>query len=199
MNETQGRAAFQPAPRTHPTDDGALLTMEERAIMIALRLVHILAGLFWVGAMVTLTAFFAPAVRASGPAAGKIMIELMLKRKLRVWLTSAMGLTVLSGILMMWRLDVVTHHAWIRTASGKTLMFGALAALIAGFAGGAVAGPANQRLATIGQSVGAGGGTPTQDQQTEMAKLQKRSGLAMRLTVVFVLIAAGAMAVARYV
>lgn len=173
--------------------------MEERAIMIVLRLVHILAGLFWVGAMVTLTAFLVPAVRASGPGAGKVMIELMLKRKLRVWLTSAMGLTVLSGILMMWRLDVVTHHAWIRTGSGKTLMFGALAALIAGIAGGAVAGPANQRLATIGASVGAGGGAPTADQQAEMARLQKRAGLGMRLTVIFVLVAAGAMAVARYV
>jgi uncharacterized membrane protein len=171
--------------------------MDERAIMIVLRLFHILAGLFWVGGMVTLTAFLVPAVRASGPGAGKVMIELMLKRKFRIWLTSAMGLTILSGILMMWRLDVVTHHAWIRTGSGKTLMFGALAALIAGIAGGAVAGPANQRLATIGAS--AGGGAPTAEQQAEMARLQKRAGLGMRLTVIFVLIAAGAMAVARYV
>jgi uncharacterized membrane protein len=172
--------------------------MEERTIMIALRLVHILAGLFWVGAMVTLTGFLAPAVRVIGPDTGKLMIELMLKRKLRVWLSSAMGLTVLSGILMMWRLDVVTHHAWIRTASGKTLVFGALAALIAGIAGGAMAGPANQRLATIGQSIGTAGGRPTTEQQTEMARLQKRAGVAMRLTVAFLLIAAGAMAVARY-
>jgi uncharacterized membrane protein len=172
--------------------------MEERAIMIALRLVHILAGLFWVGAMVILTAFLAPAVRVVGPDASKLMIELMLKRKLRVWLTSAMGLTILSGFLMMWRLDVVTHHAWIRTASGKTFLFGALAALIAGIAGGAVAGPANKRLATLGQSVGAAGGRPTAEQQAEIARLQKRSGVAMRLTVIFLLVAAGAMAVARY-
>ena len=172
--------------------------MEERAIMIGLRLIHILAGLFWVGAMVTLTGFLAPAVRVIGPDAGKLMIELMLKRKLRVWLSSAMGLTVLSGILMMWRLDVVTHHAWIRTASGKTLVFGALAALIAGIAGGAVAGPANQRIAMLGQSFGAAGGRPTAEQQAEMARLQKRSGVAMRLTVIFLLVAAGAMAVARY-
>ena len=194
-----GAAARNLRSRAHANDEGVPHTMEERAIMIVLRLVHILAGLFWVGGMVTLTAFLVPAVRASGPAAGKVMIELMLKRKLRVWLTSAMGLTILSGILMMWRLDVVTHHAWIRTASGKTLMFGALAALIAGIAGGAVAGPANQRLATIGASVGAGGGAATAEQQAEMARLQKRAGVGMRLTVIFVLVAAGAMAVARYV
>ena len=168
--------------------------MEERAIMIVLRLVLIFAGLFWVGGMVTLTAFLVPAVRASGPAAGKVMVELMLRRKLRVWLTGAMGLTVLSGILMMWRLDVVTHHTWIRTSTGKTLLFGALAALVAGIAGGAVAGPANQRLAAIGA-----GGAPTPEQQAEMAKLQRRAGVGMRLTVIFVLVAAGAMAVARYV
>jgi len=194
-----GRPFPEPGHGIHANDDGVPPTMDERAIMIVLRLVHILAGLFWVGGMVTLTAFLVPAVRASGPAAGKVMIELMLKRKLRVWLTSAMGLTVLSGILMMWRLDVVTHHAWIRTGSGKTLMFGALAALIAGIAGGAVAGPANQRLATIGASVGTAGGAPTSEQQAEMARLQKRAGLGMRLTVIFVLVAAGAMAVARYV
>jgi uncharacterized membrane protein len=173
--------------------------MDERVIMIVLRLFHILAGLFWVGAMVTLTGFLAPAVRTLGPAGGKLMIELMLRRKLRIWLTGAMGLTVLSGILMMWRLDVVTHHAWIQTHSGKTLLFGALAALLGGIAGGAVAGPANQRIATLGASIGASGGPPTADQQAEMARLQKRSGIAMRLTVAFILVAAAAMAVARYV
>lgn len=168
--------------------------MEERTIMIALRLVHILAGLFWVGAMVTMAAFVGPAVRDSGPAGGRVMGELMGRRKLRLWMTGAMGLTVLSGILMLWRLDVVTHHAWIRTASGRTILFGALAALLAGICGVAVAGPANQRLAALG----AAGGTPSAEQQAAMARLQKRAGLGMRLTVAFLLVAAAAMAVGRY-
>ena len=170
--------------------------MDERAIMIGLRLLHILAGLLWVGAMVTMVGFVTPAVRASGPAAPKIMIDLMLRRKLRIWLTSAMALTVLSGILMMWRLDVVTHHAWIQTLSGKTFAFGAIAALIAGIAGGAIAGPANKRLAMIGASLG--GSPPSAEQRTEMAALEKRAGTAAMATVTFLLIATASMAVARY-
>lgn len=172
--------------------------MEDRAIMIVLRLLHILAGLFWVGAMVTLTAFLAPAVRELGPAGGRVMADLMLRRKLRIWLTSAMGLTVLSGLLMMWRLDVVTQHAWIRTTSGKTFLFGAIAALVAGIIGGAIAGPANQKMAQLGASISAAGGPPSPEQQATMEQLRTRGTLASRLTVAFLLIAAAAMAVARY-
>jgi uncharacterized membrane protein len=172
--------------------------MEDRAIMIVLRLLHILAGLFWVGTMVTLTAFLVPVVRELGPTGGRVMADLMLRRKLRVWISGAMGLTVLSGLLMMWRLDVVTQHAWMRTTSGKTFLFGAIAALVAGIIGGAIAGPANQKLAQLGASIGAAGGPPSAEQQAAMETLRTRGTTASRLTVIFLLIAAGAMAVARY-
>ena len=172
--------------------------MDHRAVMIALRLLHILAGLLWVGAMVTLTAFLAPAVRELGPVGGKVMTELMLRRKLRVWLSLAMGVTILSGLLMMWRLDVVTQHTWIRSSSGKMFVLGAIAALVAGIVGGAIAGPANQKLAQLGTSVAAAGGPPSAEQQATMAGLRAKASTAARLTVVFLLIAVAAMAVARY-
>ena len=172
--------------------------MDDRLIMIVLRLLHILAGVLWVGSMVLMTMFLAPAIRDSGPAGVTVIGQLMGKQKLRLWLTSAMGLTVLSGILMLWRLDVVTHHAWIRTNSGKTFLFGAIAALIAGITGGAIAGPANQKMAELGASIAAAGGPPSPTQQAELARLRTRGSVASRLTVGLLLVAVAAMAVARY-
>lgn len=172
--------------------------MDDRALMIVLRILHILAGLLWVGSLSLLTMFLMPAVRDSGPAGGRVMAELMGKRKLATWLSSAGGLTILSGLLMMWRLDRVTHHAWIQTSSGKVLLAGAIAALIAGFTGGGIAGPANQKLAQLGAAAAAGGGPPSPAQQAEMERLRSRGVLGSRLTVGFLLAAAVAMAVARY-
>ena len=86
--------------------------MNENALMIVLRLVHILGGIFWVGTAVLIAWFFIPAHRSTG-AAGMIFIqELMIRRKLRFYLTLAMILTILSGLGMYARLIAVSQGQW---------------------------------------------------------------------------------------
>ena len=53
--------------------------------LVVLRIVHILAGVFWVGAVVTTILFLQPTARDVGPAAGPFMAHLAGKRHFVDW------------------------------------------------------------------------------------------------------------------
>jgi uncharacterized membrane protein len=171
--------------------------MNEPTITIVLRLIHILAGIFWVGAIFLIAGFLVPTVRASGPEGGRFMQHLMLRRRLSMFLLIAMLLTVISGFTMYGRLAAATDGAWAGTPPGIGYGLGGLAAILAAIVGGAISGPAARRMATIGQHAAQSGGLSS-DQQGEMQRLQRRSALGSRITAGLLVIAAGAMAIARY-
>jgi hypothetical protein len=171
--------------------------MSEPTITIVLRLIHILAGIFWVGAIFLIAGFLVPTVRASGPEGGRFMQHLMLRRRLSVFLLGAMLLTVLSGFIMYGRLVAATQGAWASTPPGIGYGVGGLAAILAAIVGGAISGSAARRMATLGQQASQTGGL-SPDQQAEMGRLQRRSALGSWVTAGLLAIAAGAMAIARY-
>ena len=49
-----------------------------------LRVVHVLAGAFWVGAVTFIAAFLVPAVTALGPVGGQVMEQVIQVRKASV-------------------------------------------------------------------------------------------------------------------
>ena len=171
--------------------------MDDRSITIILRLIHILAGIFWVGTLFVIAGFLMPAARASGPEGGRFMQHLMLRRRLSMFLVIAMLLTVLSGVTMYARVTAATHGAWAGTAPGIGYGVGGLAAILAAIMGGAISGPAARRLATAGQQASQAGG-PSAEQQAEIMRLQRRATLGSHITAGLLAVAAGAMAVARY-
>jgi uncharacterized membrane protein len=171
--------------------------MDERTIMIVLRLIHILAGIFWVGAIFLITSFLIPTVRATGPEGGRFMQHLMLRRRLSVFLVIAMLLTVVSGITLYARLAAATEGAWASTAPGIGYGVGGLAAILGAVIGGAISGPAARRMAALGRQAPEGGGL-SGEQQADMQRLQRRSAVGGRITAGFLAVAAGAMAIARY-
>ena len=66
-------------------------------VIVALRLIHIVVGVFWVGSVIFVAAFLAPAVRAAGPGGGAVMNQLMQNLKLHLYMVAATWLTLLSG------------------------------------------------------------------------------------------------------
>ena len=85
---------------------------------LILRLIHILAGVFWVGAIFLIAGFLLPTARATGREGGRFMQHLMLQRRLPIFLAIAMLLTVLSGFALYGRLVSATHGAWAGTPPG---------------------------------------------------------------------------------
>src|SRR5215510_9112272 len=81
--------------------------------MVVLRILHIVAGVFWVGAVLVTFLFLQPTAREIGPAAGPFMAHLAGKKKLVDWVLRAAGLTILAGALMYWRISGGLDPDWI--------------------------------------------------------------------------------------
>ena len=166
--------------------------------MVVLRVVHILAGVFWVGAALTTLLFIQPTARELGPAAGPFMMHLAGRKRLIDYVLSAAGLTVLAGLLMYWRVTGGLDLDVIGTAYGISLTIGALCAIAAFSIGVSVVRPGIMATLAIGREVAAGGGAPTPEQAAQMQTIQRRSIAAGKAIVPLLIVAVIGMAAARY-
>jgi hypothetical protein len=164
-----------------------------------LRVVHIVAGAFWVGAVTLLAFVVLPAVMALGPAGGSFMEQVTRVRKLPVILNLVIVLNILSGVALYWRDSGGFSAAWIRTGTGMTFGLGGILGIAVAILGAAVNAPAGIRLGALAGEIRASGGPPTAAQQAEVARLQNRLKNAAVVAAVVLLVATALMAVARYV
>lgn len=166
-------------------------------ILIALRLIHILAGIFWAGGGITAAAFITPSARVLGPDGGKFMQQL-LRQKFSMWMGIASILTVLAGIALYWRASLGFQIAWMIAPSGLTLTIGALAGLIASGEGQFIIAPTTARMQALAKEMQAASGPPKPEQIAEMEKLQMRLGQAGVRSAILLVISVVGMAIARY-
>lgn len=167
--------------------------------MVILRIVHILAGIFWVGSAVFFFAFVEPTARALGPDAQRFMQHMTVARRVPIMITASAALTLVAGVLLYWRDSDGFQLSWITSGTGLTFTAGALFA-IAAFALGLVAvKPRVDRLAELGGHIQAGGGPPTVEQLGEIQHIGEALRRAGTADVLLLTIAVVAMASARYV
>ena len=162
--------------------------MPDQTVMLALRIVHIVFGLFWAGTSIALAAFVIPAARGNGPAGGRLLRELMQRRRLSASLAVASALTILSGATMYWRIATDMHDAWVRSRPGLVLGFGGLTALIAFALGGGVAAPTARKLEALSRDA----------PRSILERLQSRLSRVSCAIAVLLVITATCMAIARY-
>lgn len=172
--------------------------MDERYLMIVLRLFHIVGGVLWVGAVVTLAWFVVPARTVLGESAGKFMLELMERRKLSKYIGITMGLTIVSGFAMYWRLTSVSDGAFASSRTGMVLGLGAVVAIIAAGIGGGVAGRSGRKMGQLAAQIRDGGAPPTDAQRAEISALQARQVWALRTAAALLTVTVVTMAIARY-
>ena len=164
-----------------------------------LRLVHVLAGVFWVGSAIFMAAFIAPTVRAIGPAGGQVMQQLGQVRKVPLYMMSSMALTLLSGIDLYRRASGNFSNGWAGSGPGMTFGLGGIFAILAAIVGLTMGMPTARRLGALGASIAKSGGPPSAEQIAEMQRLQGRMTTAGALGAGLLVLATAAMAVARYV
>ncbi len=104
------------------------------ALMITMRLVHITLGVFWAGTMVFVALFLEPSVRAAGPDGAKVMQGLVRRHYLNIMPAVAI-LTILSGLVMFWRLSAGHPLEWMHSTYGMALTTGGVAAILAAVLG----------------------------------------------------------------
>ena len=161
------------------------------------RIIHVVSGAFWFGAVVVGGAFLLPAVRRAGPAGGAVMEQLLLAR-FPVFINLAVLLSVLSGLPLYRMASAGSNPAWMRSVPGMVLNAGVTLAVIAVLIGVFVNRPAANRIGQLMAAAKAAGGPPAPEVLAEVGRLQLRLMGATRITAVLVALAAAAMVSARF-
>jgi uncharacterized membrane protein len=165
-------------------------------LMIFLRSIHILSGIFWVGTAFFFVLFFEPTIKAAGPAGGTVMGRLTLTR-FPMLMAVASILTVGIGFVMYLIDSNGFQVNWIFTPPGIAMTIGSIAGILAFLEGLIVQMPASNHMAALQKDILAAGGQPTPAQMEEMQALQEKITNASRSGAVLMVIAVLGMAMAR--
>lgn len=169
------------------------------AEVLILRLAHILSGITWVGSGIYTSFFLVPALSGSPAVMGQVMAGLQ-RRRVFLVLEIVAGLTILSGLRLLWIDSAGFAESYMATGTGRTFSIGAGAAIIAAVLSFGVGRPAMVRAGAIAASLAAS--TDPSDRERlapQLDRLRRRATIASTLAVGFGLLAASAMAIARYV
>ncbi len=165
---------------------------------ILLRVIHILGGAFWVGAVLVTVFFLFTVVTDLGPVGGQFM-GAMVKRGYMTWVPIAAVLTVLSGIDLLRRTSNGFDPVFMGSRMGMALSVGGLAAIIALLLGLLIGRPATMKVGAIMATAGPmADGPGKQALMAEAGKLRERGTITMYIVCTLVVFATLCMAAARY-
>lgn len=167
------------------------------ALMIALRLIHILCGVFWVGGTFLMVRFITPAVVAAGADGQRFMQHLGLRSNFSPFMGAMALLTSLSGLIMYGILSGF-RAGWIASGYGLSLTIGGLAGLAALGHGFATQFRTTQKMKALAAEMATAGGPPKPEQIAQMqamAASQARNG---QILAIILGVALVGMSVAEY-
>ena len=169
-----------------------------RAEFLVLRLVHIIGGVIWVGSGIFAAFFLIPAI-AGNPQLMPAVMEGLQKRRVFVIVPTAGLLTILAGIRLLWIDSAGFAESYMQTGPGRTFSIGGTAAIIALLLQVFVARPAGVKLGKIAAQLASSSAPADRDRlNADADRLRRRNMMATLSAVFFGLLAASAMAVARY-
>ncbi|HUP21069.1 MAG TPA: hypothetical protein VM778_14115 [Gemmatimonadota bacterium] len=166
-------------------------------MMLALRIIHIGAGVFWAGSVIFLSFYLMPAVGRAGPDGGRVMQELQKGRLMQVLPAAALA-TILSGAWLMWTLSGGFHPRFFGSGYGVSLTIGAVASIIAFLIGVTVMRSAQLRMTELAPRIATAADDERARIGAEVAALRARSGRASRAVAWLLVVAVLTMAAARY-
>jgi hypothetical protein len=168
--------------------------------MIVLRLLHIVAGVLWVGSSFLFVGFIGPSAAEVGPSAGPLLHAVVKKRKVAKTITGLSTVTVLAGWVMWFRnLDQFGSIGdWMGTNFGLVLTIGGVIATAAAIEGSLGVGRNVERLVDLSDEVAASDGPPSPEQQSQIQRLGAEIEKFGKIDLVLLLLAVAAMATARY-
>jgi len=162
-----------------------------------MRVLHVLLGVFWGGAVLLNAFFLQPAMRDAGPEGGKVMGAL-LRRGFMTAMPTAAVTTLLSGLWLYWRISGHFDPAYVHSAGGMTYGIGGLAAIL-GFAIGMVAiRPNMQKAAALMQAASQASEADRNATLARAQVLRQRAATAGNVVNVLIIVAILSMGVARY-
>jgi uncharacterized membrane protein len=169
------------------------------AEILILRLIHILSGIMWVGSGMYTSFFLVPVLSSSPAVMGQVVAGLQ-RRRVFLVLQIVAGLTILSGLRLLWIDSAGFAGSYFTTGTGRTFSISAGAAILAAVLSFGVAQPAMVRARAIAASLATSTDAGERERLTvQLDGLRRRGAVASTLAVGFGLLAASGMAIARYV
>jgi len=159
-----------------------------------LRIIHIGAGIFWVGGTLIMTFFVGPTMGATADAGQKFVGHLMNNLKFSNRMAAAAGATILAGFILYWIDSQGFTSPWMSSGAGRGFGIGAGFALI-GFVFGILVGRTTRAMAQLGAQMQ---GKPSPQQLNQMQAIQKQQGTYSMITTITLILAVIFMSIARY-
>ena len=163
-------------------------------VLLALRLIHVIGGIFWVGGALAMAFFITPTIMSTAEAGQKFMGHLLTQTKFSLSMTIAAISTIAAGATLYWIDSAGFTSDWIAAGPGIGFGVGALFALV-GFGAGIMVPRGGAAMAKLAGQIK---GAPTPEQQAEMSALRKRQAMISKINAHSLLAAAILMSVARY-
>ena len=167
-------------------------------LVIVLRIIHVFAGVFWVGAAATFVFFISPAAAATAPESQRFIAYLTQNLGFLNRIRDVAGLNVLAGLVLYWNDSHGLQITWLGTPTGIAFTIAAICALVALIALQTISIPALKRMGAIGGAIRAGGKPPTPEQTAILQSAQRTLTLAARGGLALLGLALLGMATARY-
>ncbi|MBC7897134.1 MAG: hypothetical protein H7066_17075 [Cytophagaceae bacterium] len=166
--------------------------------IILLRIIHIVCGAFWVGAVFMTVLFLMKALADVGPTGGQVMGALV-KRRYFDFLPAIALVTVLSGIELLRRVSGGVTSEYMGSRAGMVMSVGALAGFVALVIGVVVSRPSTLgAVALMGKASSMLDGPEKGALMGQIAARRARGAMSLRIVAGLLFIAVLCMAAARY-
>ena len=161
--------------------------------MVVLRLIHLFSSVIWAGFTFAMVLLIAPAFAPMGADGGRMILRISGTRNFRAIIPSASGLTVLSGVLLYYRL--FGPMAPLNTGAGLALTVGGIAGVLA-FVEGLRIDRTQRALREAAQAIGEG--KPSHEEMAKMQALQQKMGRLTATAAVLMIVALAGMTLSEY-
>ena len=122
------------------------------ALLLSMRIVHVLTGVFWAGSVFFINSLLGPSLAAAGPEGVRVMMELRRRHYFDVMIGAA-TFTILSGFALVWIDSDGFQPVWFRSHFGMAISTGMLAALLVWLLGVFVIKPAMEAASDLGRQL----------------------------------------------
>jgi hypothetical protein len=172
--------------------------MDMRALILVLRLFHIVGGAFWFGAVITAVFFIEPTAEALGTEGERFLAHLTIRRRLALVVAIAATAAIVAGASLFWIDSNGLQLGWIETHTGLAFTVGGLAALAAYLVAFFFLKPYFDAYVRSTAATTSGGGPDIGRQHDELRRLEIRARRWSLVQVALLLFTVIAMAAARY-
>ncbi len=168
------------------------------AYMVILRIIHIFAGILWVGAGIFYVAVVMPSLRQTGKKAYPLFLAISNNRIGKVLMPATALLTTVAGLLLYERVSGRFDADYMKSTQGIVLSIGVVAGLGAFGHGGAVLGRATEKLVQQITELEGQSEPLSAQQQAEVNTLMDYLAKHANISLIMMIVAVLGMASARY-